>query len=154
MLDCLKENFPNFWQRINNGELELYSFEPPRSEDKIKSIEEKLPLPKSYKSFLRCASGIWLEGPYIRMYNGYPFFFDDPRFDDVVCFGEYFLEADGDNVMFDVSQGLINGEYPVYYYAHDFAHDPDRGLRKLADSFKEWIESLVGEIDIDDIDED
>ncbi len=154
MLDCLKDEFPNFWERINNGEVELDSFEPPLSEEEITALEKELPLPNSYKAFLRCIGGIWLEVPYIRMDKRNPFFFDNPRFKDVVCFGEYFLEADGDNVMFDISQGLINGEYPVYYYAHDFANDPDRGLRKLADSFREWIESLVAEIDIDDMDDD
>lgn len=36
---------------------------------------------------------------------------------------EYFLEDDGDQVLFKVADGLINGEYPVYYYAHVGLYD-------------------------------
>jgi hypothetical protein len=31
----------------------------------------------------------------------------------MLCFAEFFMEADGDQVLFDVSKGLINGEYPI-----------------------------------------
>jgi len=36
------------------------------------------------------------------------------------------------------SSTLIDGEYPVYYYNHDVP-----AVRKVADSFKEFLEDFV-----------
>ena len=46
------------------------------------------------------------------------------------------MEADGDQVLWDVSGGLRAGEYPIFYYAHE-ARPPS--VRKLADSFETWL---------------
>ena len=56
----------------------------------------------------------------------------------VLCFAEFFLEADGDQVLFDVSRGLVGGEDPVLYYAHEAA-----SVRRLADTPAEFIDSLL-----------
>ena len=62
-----------------------------------------------------------------------------PPSQGMLCFAEYFLEADGDQVLFDVSDGLIDGEYAACYYAH--AESPAR-VTQVADSFAEWIENV------------
>jgi len=54
----------------------------------------------------------------------------------MLCFAEFFMEADGDQVLWDVSRGLVDGEYPIYYYAHE-ARPPS--VRKLADCFDTWL---------------
>jgi hypothetical protein len=54
----------------------------------------------------------------------------------MLCFAEFFMEADGDQVLWDISQGLRDGEYPIYYYAHE-RRPPS--VRKLADCFEMWV---------------
>lgn len=63
-----------------------------------------------------------------------------PPSDGMLCFAEFFMEADGDQVLFDTSQGLVNGEYPVMYYAHD---DRPPSVRRIASSFKEFMEAFL-----------
>ena len=58
----------------------------------------------------------------------------------MLFFAECFLEADGDQVFFDVSTGVSDGEYPVYYYSHEA--DPP-SLRLVAGSFADWLENLL-----------
>ena len=41
-----------------------------------------------------------------------------PPSDGMHCFAEYFLEADGDQMLWDVRGGLRDGEYLIYYYTH------------------------------------
>ena len=50
------------------------------------------------------------------------------------------MEADGDQVLFDVSRGLVNGEYPVMYWAHE-RRPPS--VRKLADGFAQFMEECL-----------
>ena len=59
------------------------------------------------------------------------------NWDEILCFADYFLEAGGDQAPFDVTGGLVDGEYPVYYY-----HEGPT-VRKVADSFKEFLENFV-----------
>jgi hypothetical protein len=56
-----------------------------------------------------------------------------PASHGMLCFAEFFMEAEGDQVLLDFSGGLRGGEYPIYYYAHG-ARPPS--VRKLADSFE------------------
>ena len=58
----------------------------------------------------------------------------------MLCFAEYFLEADGDQVLWDVHQGLKGGEYPVVYYAHE-ARPPSATV--IATSFGAWLEQCL-----------
>jgi len=58
----------------------------------------------------------------------------------MLCFAEFFLEADGDQVLFDTGRGLMDGEYPIMYWAHE-GRPPS--VRRLAGSFHEFIESFL-----------
>ena len=69
----------------------------------------------------------------------------------MLCFAEFFMEADGDQVLFDVSQGLVDGEYPVVYYAH--AASP-ASVRVLARSFAEFMEAFLRYEEFADEDEE
>ena len=51
-------------------------------------------------------------------------------------FAEYFWHADGDQVLFDLSGGLAQGEYPIAYYHH--AGSP-ASITRVASSFGEWL---------------
>lgn len=63
-----------------------------------------------------------------------------PPSNGMLCFAEFFMESDGDQVLFDTSQGLVNGEYPVVYNAHD---DQPPSVRRLASSFEEFMETFL-----------
>ena len=58
----------------------------------------------------------------------------------MLCFGDFFMEADGDQVLFDVKQGLQNGEYPVMYYDHQ---TKPVQVKKLESSFRDWLEKFL-----------
>lgn len=63
-----------------------------------------------------------------------------PPSQGMLCFAEFFMEADSDQVLFDVSRGLVDGEYPVMYYAHE-TNPPT--VRRLADTFEEFINGFL-----------
>ncbi len=136
---------------------------PGATEAELEELESSLglALPESYKKLLRCSRGFWLFDGAIQLSTGHPFFHEFPRLEQLsrvqqlavrtrggswppasngmLCFAEFFMEADGDQVLFDVSNGLIDGEYPVMYYAHE---EQGRG-RKLADSFEQWLNEFL-----------
>ncbi|MGB5491374.1 MAG: SMI1/KNR4 family protein [Woeseiaceae bacterium] len=152
--------FPKFSALLPNAEPE--NVLPVRLPDELTELEQSLgvPLPVSYKLFLQTCGGLWLLGGNVQMGSQHPFIHDFQKFEDLtaqqksvvrqrggmwpppshgmLCFAEYFLEADGDQVLFDISRGLTDGEYPVYYYAHE--ESPAR-VTHVAGSFGEWIEN-------------
>jgi hypothetical protein len=155
MHEQFKNEFPKFYQQLQEGRGELIEeVLPGASEADLEKLEQSLglPFPESYKRLLRCSRGFWLFGGVVQLSSGHPFFHQfskvtgktrggtwPPASDGMLCFAEFFMEADGDQVLFDVSNGLINGEYPVMYYAHD---EPNE-LRKLADSFEQWLNEFL-----------
>lgn len=148
MIDKLRLEFPKLSSHLaNNADIE--EILPPASKEDITNLEQQLgiTLPVSYKKFLRVTRGFWLNRGIFQMNSTHPFFHDWsgsrlqkwPPTQGMICFAEYFLEADGDQILFDVKQGLIDEEYPVYYYAHD---DP-YNLKRIADSFQVFIENVL-----------
>ena len=154
----LEDQFPKFASKMN--QLEIEHLLSPLTVQDINDIETrlKIELPPSYKRFLKCSRGFWAFGGSVQMGEQHPFLHDFPSYDqlseqqkDVIkrkggswpppsqgmlCFGEFFMEADGDQVMFDINQKNENGEYPVYYYSHE--KNPPI-IRKIADSFEQWL---------------
>lgn len=152
-------SFPTFASLLDRAFLEQVL--PPLSDEKIAEIEAELglELPRSYKLFLRCCGGLWLFGGAVQFSSGHPFFHNFPALDaltleqrrqvsqrgaswpppsqGMLCFAEYFLQADGDQVLFKVDAGLQDKEYPVYYYAHD---DNPPSVARVADSFGAWLD--------------
>jgi hypothetical protein len=164
-MECLNGSFPTFYQLLRAGKSEpVEEVLPAATEDDIAAIEDGLgiPLPHSYKQFLRCTRGFNLRGGVIRFGQEMPFFHDFPPFgrltprqreavrrkgggwpppsQGMLCVAEYWRDADGDQVLFDVADGLKDGEYPVVYYAHE---DNPPSVEPLADSFAQWLEELL-----------
>ncbi len=54
----------------------------------------------------------------------------------MLCLGDFFLEADGDQVLFDLRAGA-GEDPPVLYYAHAVPQ-----VREIAPSFSAWVERL------------
>ena len=161
-LACVGRRFPKFASRAINNSLEEVL--PPVPELELVSLEERLgvPLPESYTSLLRCARGFWLRGGVVQLSAIHPFFHHFEPFErlspqqqravqlkgggwpppsqGMLCFAEFFMEADGDQVLFDVSQGLVRGEYPVMYYSHESSPP---SVRVLSDGFETFVETLL-----------
>jgi hypothetical protein len=157
--------FPLFAERIGDGSaVMLEHVQPPATDKELCDIEEDLgvPLPESYKALLRCGREFWLLGGVVQFGFQHPFVhnFDPldkltpqqqrvvqqkggswpPPSQGMVCFAEFFMEADGDQVLFDVSNGLVDGEYPVMYYSHE-SRPPS--VRLLATSFPKFLSTFL-----------
>jgi hypothetical protein len=162
MLEAASTLFPKF-ARIA-GDFELEHILPAATQTDVANLERNLglPLPESYKAMLQCARGFWLMGGVVQFGPQHPFFHDFPPLESLtmpqrrvvelkggrwppvsqgmLCFAEFFMLADGDQVLFDVAGGLAKGEYPIMYWAHE-GRPPL--VRKLADGFAEFIETFL-----------
>jgi hypothetical protein len=172
MTEVFQQHFPAFHQSlVERDGADIEEVLPPATDAEIAQLEQSLgvPLPESYKRLLRCARGFWLLGGVIQFSSGHPFFHDFPPLDrltplqrqtltakgggwpppsqGMLCFAEFFMEADGDQVLWDVSRGLQSGEYPIYYYAHE---DRTPSVRKMADSFDQWLTECLNYFDSDE----
>ena len=58
----------------------------------------------------------------------------------MLCFAEFFMEADGDQVLFYVPSGMVDGEYPIVYCAHEYRPPM---VRKLADDSPSFISEFL-----------
>jgi hypothetical protein len=162
MLEVIAKLFPRFTQLATNRELEHVL--PPAPVAEVDALEHQLglSLPSSYKKLLQCTRGFWLMGGVVQFGSQHPFFHDFPPLDSLnpqqrrivalkggpwppasqgmLCFAEFFMEADGDQVLFDTSRGLVKGEYPIMYWAHE---DRPPSVRQLAESFGEFMEGFL-----------
>ncbi|MCA8935238.1 MAG: SMI1/KNR4 family protein [Planctomycetes bacterium] len=135
-----------------------------RTSDELAESERELgiSLPDSYKRFLSISGGFSLAGGAVQFGSQHPFFHEFSAFENLtiqqrqriaasgdpwpppsegmLCFAEMFMLADGDQVLFDVKQGLRDGEYSVYYYAHE---DSPASVVKLASGFEEFMNGFL-----------
>ncbi len=157
-LKRLQIAFPDFAAKLGDGStFGLDNVQTPATDDNLRDLEQSLGLllPESYKALLRCSREFWL-GSGVQF--GHPFLHDFEPFDaltpqqqrsilhkgvswpppsqGMLCFAEFFMEADGDQVLFDVSRGLVEGEYPVIYYAHESSPP---SVRQLTATFPEFM---------------
>jgi hypothetical protein len=164
-LNRIAVSFPKFAAKLGDGSaFHLEHVEPPATNEELVELERSvgMPLPESYKSLLRCGRAFWLLGGVIQFGPGHPFFHDfepldqltqpqrrmverkggqwPPPSQGMLCFAEFFMEADGDQVLFDVSKGLVRGEYPIMYYAHE---ERPPSVRALTDGFGDFIEGFL-----------
>ena len=166
-IDQLFQRFPAFGKHLHEMGLAngIEAEQPPASRDEIQRLEADLSvaLPQSYKDFLECTTGFRMMNGTVQFGGQHPFFHDFPAWEELtaqrresirakgrtwpppsqgmLCFAEFFMEADGDQVLFDISGGLRDGEYPVFYYSHE-AEPPS--VRRLADSFGDWLNGFLG----------
>jgi hypothetical protein len=162
MLSAVAKLFPRFASAARDCDLEHVL--PGATESEITALEQQLglPLPESYKDLLQCARGFWLMGGLVQFGPQHPFIHDfpplasltpqqmhvvalkggswPPASQGMLCFAEFFMEADGDQVLFDTSHGLLGGEYPVMYWAHE-TRPPS--VRKLAPDFADFMEECL-----------
>ncbi len=76
-IEDLKEYFPKFYRSLQLGKGDpIEAVLPGLTEEEIVAEERLLgiPLPDSYKRFLRCTRGFWLRGGIITFGSEMPFF--------------------------------------------------------------------------------
>lgn len=162
MLDTVARLFPRFARLA--AERDLKEVLSPAKAAEVSDLEARLnlPLPDSYKALLGCARGFWLMGGIVQFGPFHPFVLNFPPLETLnpqqrrvvtlkggpwpplsqgmLCFAEFFMEADGDQVLFDTAGGLVDGEYPILYWAHE-ASPPS--VRQLAASFCEFMNGFL-----------
>ncbi len=162
MLEAVARLFPRFARLAADRELEQVL--PPATAAEIAALEQQLGLllPESYKALLRCARGFWLVGGVVQFGPQHPFVHDFPPLESLnpqqrqvvalkggpwppasqgmLCFAEFFMDADGDQVLFDTGPGLVGGEYPIMYWAHE-GRPPS--VRQLAANFGQFMEEFL-----------
>lgn len=171
MIERFQSLFPAFYRALQKrGGADIENVLPPATAAEIAVLEQGIgvPLPESYKKLLRCARGFWLLGGVIQFGANHPFYHRfppleqlsagqrevvtrkggvwPPASDAMLCFAEYFLEADGDQVLWDVRGGLQAGEYPIYYYAHE-QRPPT--VRRLSEDFGDWLSRCLDQFGSD-----
>ena len=152
------ERFPKFARFLaTDTPYFIIEIQPGVTDAKIAEMEPRLgvPLPESYKAFLRITRRLSINGGAFQT-QSHPFFHEEKPFDPkrhpawhgrmtspgpsigMLCFADIWIDGEGDQALFDVSQGMVNGEYPIYYYNHDVP-----SVRRIADSFMEFIEEVA-----------
>lgn len=164
MVELVQPLFPQFARGLAAGLGDpIEHVKPGATAAQISDAEVRLglPFPRSYRDLLACTSGFWLLGGAFQFHGLEAFLHDFPGLDELtpvqrqtvarkggqwpppsdgmLCFAEYFVEADGDQALFNVRQGLVHGEYDVVYYAHE-AIPPS--VRVLTHSFRDFVEEL------------
>ncbi len=158
MTTSLQQLFPGFARQMHK--LDVEDLAEPLTDTEIQNLEKilNIELPPSYKRFLKFTRGFTALGRSVQLGFQHPFFHEfealnelsieqqkiikqrkevwPPPSNGMLCFAEFFMEADGDQVLFDITQKNKIGEYPVYYYAHE---DRPPSVRKIADSFEQWL---------------
>ena len=136
MTENLILQFPKF--AANSDKIDIEYELDPLTDQEIGKLEKDLniELPASYKRFLKCTKGFFPFGGSVQMSETHPFFHKTGPTSGMLCFAEFFMEGDGDQVLFDVTQKVGNCEYPVYYYDHE---DKPPSVRKIANNFEQWL---------------
>jgi hypothetical protein len=162
LLAQLHDRFPGFVSACTaSRRCRIEQVQPGASNEELRALETKLrlPLPESYRAFLQRSRGFWLFGGAVQFGKQHPSIHKFPKFEELsprqrevvalkggawpppsegmICFAEYFRDADGDQVLVDGSNGLIGGEYPIVYYSHD-SHPPF--VEVIGGSFSEWLD--------------
>lgn len=154
----LENQFPKFATKMKK--LQIENKLEPLNDEEIINLETKLnvKLPPSYKRFLKCTGGFWAYNDLVQMSSQHPFYHKFQSFEDLteqqkeivkikggkwpppsngmLCFAEFFMESDGDQVLFNPNEEDENGEFAVYYYSHD---SKPPSVRKIANSFEQWL---------------
>jgi hypothetical protein len=142
-IDALAKHFPKLGRFLKKEIDAIDQLDEPASDAELGVAEQSLgaPLPAMVRQFLSCTKGLALDGLAI----GLTQCFRHPAAVAVqgedrpaVCLADYWLEADGDQVLIEAVQ-TPSDDPPVYYYAHAAGN---QAARQLAPSFSAWLESL------------
>jgi hypothetical protein len=138
-IDAIGAVYPKFGRLLARRSDLIVELQPGATGEELQALEQSLglPLPDKLKTLLLASRHIQLEGFHL----GNVFFHqrrgDRPGLSDgMLCFADYFLEADGDQMLID-PRDVPADDPPVHYYAHEIPE-----VRPLRKSFSAWLESL------------
>lgn len=140
---ALQLHFPRFGKFLITNVARIEEMGDPASEDVIAQIEAEIgrSLPAAYAKFLRCARTLVVDDV-LQLTSTHPFIHQstgsDLSTEGMLCIADFWLDADGDQVMIDV-RADVTEDPPVLYYAHEA---PESKLRTIATHFTEWVEAL------------
>ncbi len=142
IVDGLAEDFPRLARFVRANPTEVESLLPGATEAELAELAALLsgtPLPAAYRRFLARTRELVI-GDTLQLTRSHPFTHTSEKValptEGMLCFGEYWFEADGDQVLFDLRDGTPD-DPPVLYYAHG-----RRTVEQVAPSFTRWVESL------------
>jgi hypothetical protein len=140
VLDRLKQHFPKFAGLIRRRLESSNELGAPATTEELQRAEQSLglKLPGALRRLFECSGRVSIDGlsididvnllihPVASQLAG----------TSMLCFGEYCLQADGDQVLLRVDE-LSDDDPPVYYYAHEFPR-----VEPTKKRFTAWLESL------------
>ncbi|MEJ3745944.1 SMI1/KNR4 family protein [Actinomycetes bacterium KLBMP 9797] len=144
-INALAGRFPRFARFLKANTDDIDQCRPGLDGAALARLEQDLGLrlPETYRTFLRCAREI-VVGDTLQMTTAHPFTHNSAKVSlptqGMLCIGEYWLDADGDQVLFDLRQEFAPDaadDPPVLYYDHG-----QPAVRPIANSFTAWIEAL------------
>jgi len=143
VIAAVAHQFPKFARFLKRREGDIERLEGPATEQEIAAWERSfgVALPDAVRRFLLCTKGLTLPGLSLGQAEVFPHpgvIADVGNSKPTICIGEYFLEADGDQVLIERTAESAD-DRPVYYYAHS---ESPPAVRRLAKTFTAWIESL------------
>ena len=147
----MKNHFPKFARFLENESADIGTVLPPLLPQQISNLKQEigLPLPAFYKTFLGICGGFRSGDDTINVNPDTLFVMRFPAHaknqtqkwpppaDGMLCFTDYQQGCDESHARFDADGGLVGGEYPVFNYNHRAGT-----MRKLTDSFGQWLETL------------
>jgi hypothetical protein len=134
--------FPKFGAFLKRRAKDLVEeIKPPISDEQLAALTHEAggTLPGAFVRLLRCSAGVWVGALDLRTHHVFYHTAESgiaSPSTGMLCFGEFWLEADGDQVLFDPAT-LGDDDPPVYYYAHAVPE-----VRQLSPRFSEWLEAL------------
>jgi hypothetical protein len=141
-ISVLAANYPKLATFLKKRVESIDCLGEPATESETSNVERSLgvSLPRAFRRFLGCTRALTLDGIAIgleQVFRHPALIGDQAPGTENLCIADYALEADGDQVLFDLRSAL--DDPPVYYYAHAAAR---KLARPLAPSFTAWLESL------------
>lgn len=140
ILDRLAADFPKLARFLRRNTDEIESMLPGAAETELAELSRTVgTLPSAYRTFLAHTREL-VVGDTLRLTGSHPFVHTSAKValptEGMLCFGEFWFEADGDQVLFDLRDGVPD-DPPVLYYAHG-----RRVVEQVAPAFTTWLESL------------
>jgi hypothetical protein len=137
-LKSLEGLFPKFARFLRRRAGDVDQIDEPATDSEISAIENALgvPLPQTFKQLLNVTRELHMNALSLGVEQVFrhPAEVGGPT--GSICIADYWLEADGDQVLVEYRPDPLP-DPPVFYYAHE-----QGSARPLASRLTEWIESL------------
>ncbi len=139
---ALGEEFPKLGELLRKRAADIEQFDEPATAAEIASVQQRLDvvLPDTLQRFLKITSHLQLDRFVMGLSSITPhemMIGEGAASRAAIVCGEYWLEADGDQLLMEHSRQSAP-DAPLYYYVHSTGK-----VRKLANTLVEWFDSLA-----------